>query len=89
MVDPDHQLFQGIVKRPIQKSRLMQQWVQQQGRINHTEMLLNAEREHIKKNREDLEAYKVLITRQVDVAEKAECRVKEHLRNMRQKNTVG
>lgn len=50
------------------------------------EVMFLAEREHIKKNREDLEAYyKVVITKKLDASEKAEHRVKEHVRNMRQK----
>lgn len=44
------------------------------------------EREHIKKNQEDLKAFKVVMTKQVEVAETAEQGVKEHLHNMRRKN---
>lgn len=65
----------------------MQLWVEQQARINHVEMMLKAERKHIKKNREDLEAYKVVITERAEAAEKAERKVKDHMHNMRQKYT--
>lgn len=49
-------------------------------------MMLKVEREHIKKNREDLEAYKIMITERAEAAEKVERRVKEHLCNTRLKN---
>lgn len=48
----------------------MQQWAEQQGRINYMEMRLKNEREHIKKNREDLDAYKIELLARVDAAEK-------------------
>lgn len=53
-----------------QKSCLMQQWAEQQGWINYMEMRLKNEREHIKKNREDLDAYKIELLARVDAAEK-------------------
>lgn len=46
-------LFQGIVERSTKKSGLLQRHVEQQGCINHMEVMLRAEREHIKKNQED------------------------------------
>lgn len=50
------------------------------------EKSLKAEREHIEKNRADLEAYKETCCARVDSAEKAERRVKEHLREYRKRN---
>lgn len=47
---------------------------------------MKVEREHIKKNHADLEAYKINITEKLEAAEKAERRIKEHLHTMRQKN---
>lgn len=55
----------------------------QQGRVIRLENTLKVEREHSKKNRTDLKAYKVNIIERVNASEKAERRVKEHLRIMR------
>lgn len=66
----------------MQKSAMMEAWTSYQSHAEYAEAKLKQEQEHLGKHWEDLEAYKVSLTERLATAEKAEARVKEHLRRL-------
>ena len=62
---------------------MMELWTSYQTRALHAEEKLKKEQERFAKHREDLEAYKVSLDERLAAAEKAEARVKGHLRATR------
>lgn len=78
---------QGIARRSLQKSAMMEAWMSYQSRVEYAEAKLKQEQERLGKHQEDLEANKVSLAEKLTAAEDAEARVKEHLRTMRQERT--
>ena len=63
---------------------MMERWISYQSRAINAEQRLARELERLAKVQEDLDRYKAEITEKLDNAEKAEERVKGHLRTARE-----
>ncbi|CAN6372060.1 unnamed protein product, partial [Urochloa humidicola] len=78
---------QGVVKRSLQKTIMMEQWTSYHTRALHSEEKLAKEQERIAKHLAQLEEYKASLAEKLTAAEKAEARVKGHLRTAREEKT--